>query len=128
MLNRTLAPAAYPIELIKFPHVTSTSLSNGIEIQSLSLGEQAVFKLEFTVQAGASAAEKAGIASLTSSLMKRGTQQRDATAIHKFKPTLTMLPLSYMALVSIYNHYYLMCLKSFKRLLSPQKNSRKKSQ
>jgi len=83
MLNRTLAPAAYPIELIKFPHVKTTSLSNGIELQSLSLGEQAVFKLEFTVLAGASAAEKAGIASLTSSLMKRGTKQRDATAIHK---------------------------------------------
>ena len=83
MLNRTIAPVAYPIELIKFPHVTTTSLSNGIEMQSLSLGEQAVFKLEFTVLAGASTAEKAGIASLTSSLMKRGTQQRDATAIHQ---------------------------------------------
>lgn len=83
MLNRTNAPAAYPIELIKFPAITTTSLSNGIEMQSLSLGEQAVFKLEFTVAAGASAAEKAGIASLTSSLMKRGTKQRDATAIHQ---------------------------------------------
>jgi predicted Zn-dependent peptidase len=83
MLNRTIAPVAYPIELIKFPAITTTSLSNGIEMQSLSLGEQAVFKLEFTVTAGASAAEKAGIASLTSSLMKRGTKQRDATAIHQ---------------------------------------------
>ncbi|MEY4987283.1 MAG: hypothetical protein RL567_1062 [Bacteroidota bacterium] len=83
MLNRTIAPVTYPIELIKFPAITTTSLSNGIEMQSLSLGEQAVFKLEFTVAAGASAAEKAGIASLTSSLMKRGTKQRDATAIHQ---------------------------------------------
>lgn len=83
MLNRTLAPVAFPIELIKFPTITTTSLSNGIEMQSLSLGEQAVFKLEFTVAAGASVAEKAGIASLTSSLMKRGTKQRDATVIHQ---------------------------------------------
>lgn len=83
MLNRTIAPASFPIELIKFPEIVSTSLSNGIEIQTLSLGEQAVFKLEFTVTAGASIAEKAGIASLTSSLMKRGTNQRDATAIHQ---------------------------------------------
>ncbi len=83
MLNRTLAPVAYPIELIKFPAVTTTCLTNGIEVASLSLGEQAVFKLEFTVSAGASSAEKAGIASLTSSLMKRGTRQRDATAIHQ---------------------------------------------
>jgi predicted Zn-dependent peptidase len=82
MLNRSIAPLAYPIELIKFPEVRSTSLSNGIEIQSLALGEQAVFKLEFTVAGGASMAEKAGIASLTSSLMKRGTSQRDATKIH----------------------------------------------
>ena len=82
MLNRSLAPAAYPIELIKFPDVKTTTLANGIEIQSLSLGEQPVFKLEFTVPAGASLAEKAGIASLTSSLMKRGTHQRDATSIH----------------------------------------------
>ncbi|MEN9730572.1 MAG: hypothetical protein RLZ91_1690 [Bacteroidota bacterium] len=83
MLNRTIAPVAYPIELIKFPAITTTSLSNGTEMQSLSLGEQAVFKLEFTVAAGASAAEKAGIAGLTSSLMKRGTKQRDATALHQ---------------------------------------------
>jgi predicted Zn-dependent peptidase len=82
MLNRTIAPAAYPIELIKFPEVRTTSLSNGIDIQSLALGEQAVFKLEFTVAAGASIAEKAGIASITSSLMKRGTTQRDATSMH----------------------------------------------
>lgn len=82
MLNRSLAPAAFPIELIKFPDVKTTTLANGIEIQSLSLGEQPVFKLEFTLPAGASLAEKAGIASLTSSLMKRGTHQRDATAMH----------------------------------------------
>lgn len=83
MLNRSIAPIAYPIELIKFPEVRSTSLSNGIEIQSLALGEQAVFKLEFTVAGGACKAEKAGIASLTSSLMKRGTSRRDATKIHQ---------------------------------------------
>ncbi len=83
MLNRSIAPQAYPIELIKFPAVKSTKLSNGIEIQSLSLGEQAVFKLEFSVAAGASLAEKAGIANLTGSLMKRGTSQRNATEIHQ---------------------------------------------
>jgi len=83
MLNRSSAPAAYPIELIKFPEVQKTSLANGIEIQTLSLGEQPVFKLEFTVQAGASVAEKAGIAILTNSLMKRGTSQRDATEMHQ---------------------------------------------
>jgi zinc protease len=83
MLNRTIAPNAYPIELIKFPEVKTSRLANGLEIQSLSLGEQPVFKLEFSVAAGASLAEKAGIASLTSSLMKRGTSQRNATEIHQ---------------------------------------------
>ncbi len=83
MLNRSIAPTAYPIELIKFPEVKTTPLANGIEIQSLSLGEQPVFKLEFTVAAGAILAEKAGIASLTSSLMKRGTSHHNATRIHQ---------------------------------------------
>jgi len=83
MLNRSIAPNAYPIELIKFPEVKTTRLANGLEIQSLSLGEQPVFKLEFSVPAGASLAEKAGIASLTSSLMKRGTSHRNATEIHQ---------------------------------------------
>ncbi len=83
MLNRTIAPEAYPIELVKFPEVKSTRLANDIEIQSLSLGEQPVFKLEFSVPAGASLADKAGIASLTSSLMKRGTSKHHASEIHQ---------------------------------------------
>lgn len=83
MLNRTIAPNAFPIEFIKFPEVRTTHLENGLEIQSLSLGEQPVFKLEFSVAAGASLAEKAGIASLTSALMKRGTSKRNATDIHQ---------------------------------------------
>lgn len=83
MLDRTLAPPAFPIEWIQFPSTNTHTTQNGVPIHSISLGEQPVFKFEYTIQAGASDAQKAGVASLTAMLMKRGTQQHTAQELNQ---------------------------------------------
>lgn len=83
MLDRTLAPPAYPIEWIQFPSTKTHTTQNGVPIHSISLGEQPVFKFEYTIPAGASEAQKAGVASLTAMLMKRGTAQHTAQELNQ---------------------------------------------
>jgi predicted Zn-dependent peptidase len=83
MLDRTLAPPAYPIDWIQFPKTNTYTTKQGVNIHSISLGEQPVFKFEYTIHAGASEATKAGVASLTSMLMKRGTQQHSAQELNQ---------------------------------------------
>ncbi len=83
MLDRTLAPPAYPIDWIQFPTTNTYTTKQGIPIHSISLGEQPVFKFEYTIHAGASEATKAGVASITSMLMKRGTQQHTAQELNQ---------------------------------------------
>ncbi len=83
MLDRTLAPPAYPIEWIQFPKTNTFTTRQGVHIHSISLGEQPVFKFEYTIQAGTSEANKAGVASLTAMLMKRGTSKHTGQELNQ---------------------------------------------
>ena len=81
-MNREIAPKSFPLERIKFPSSNPITLDNGVQIHSISLGEQDVFKFEYTIRAGATEADKAGIASLANALMKRGTSTKSAQEIN----------------------------------------------
>lgn len=83
MLDRTIAPPSYPINWVQFPTTQTYTTEHGVNIHSISLGEQPVFKFEYTIQAGATEAIKAGVASLTAMLMKRGTQQHTAQELNQ---------------------------------------------
>ncbi|RXK48138.1 M16 family metallopeptidase [Aquirufa rosea] len=83
MLDRTIPPPAFPIELVKFPSNQVGHLSNGIPVYSINLGEQPVFKLEIISPAGTKAGSQAGMASMVANLMKRGTLKHSAQAIHE---------------------------------------------
>ena len=83
MLDRSIAPAAYPVEKILFPTPSPYHLSNGIEVWVVSAGEQEVFKFELSTKAGAIHSPLAGLAGMTASLMKRGTQLHTAQEIHQ---------------------------------------------
>jgi len=72
-LDRTQAPTAHPLELIKFPTPQKYVLSNGIDVYCISLGDQEVFKLELIFQAGAIFSTKAGVSGITAQMLKRGT-------------------------------------------------------
>jgi predicted Zn-dependent peptidase len=83
MLDRRIAPAAYPVEKVLFPSPSLHTLSNGIQVWVVSAGEQEVFKFELTTKAGAIHSPLAGLAGLTASLMKRGTSSHSAQEIHQ---------------------------------------------
>ena len=83
MLDRRIAPAAYPVEKILFPKPAQYTLANGIEVWVISAGEQEVFKFELSTKAGAIHSSLAGLAGMTASLMKRGTSSRSAQEIHQ---------------------------------------------
>ena len=72
-LNRTIAPASHPLEIINFPNPQKHVLQNGIETYCISLGDQDVFKLELILPSGAIHAGKAGVSGLTAQMLKRGT-------------------------------------------------------
>lgn len=83
MLDRSIAPAAYPVEKILFPKPLTYSLANGVEVWVVSAGEQEVFKFELSTKAGAIHSPLAGLAGMTASLMKRGTSIHTAQEIHQ---------------------------------------------
>jgi predicted Zn-dependent peptidase len=83
MLDRSIAPAAFPVDKVIFPKPNHFTLTNGIEVWVVSAGEQEVFKLELSTKAGAIHSPLAGLAGMTASLMKRGTASRTAQEIHQ---------------------------------------------
>ena len=83
MLNRKTAPTSSKLERVNFPEYQSCKLDNGIEVCMISLGAQDVFKLELHTDAGAINASIAGLAGMTTQLMKRGTQSKTAKVINE---------------------------------------------
>ena len=83
MLDRRIAPAAFPVEKVLFPKPRLYTLANGIEVWVVSAGEQEVFKFELSTKAGAVHSPIAGLAGMTASLMKRGTSTHSAQEIHQ---------------------------------------------
>ncbi|MCE4217799.1 M16 family metallopeptidase [Aquirufa antheringensis] len=83
MLDRRVAPTAFPVEKVLFPTPAQYTLANGIEVWVVSAGEQEVFKFELSAKAGAIHSPVAGLAGMTASLMKRGTAVRSAQEIHQ---------------------------------------------
>ena len=83
MLDRRIAPSAYPVEKVLFPSPSLHTLSNGIQVWVVSAGEQEVFKFELSTKAGAIHSSLAGLAGMTASLMKRGTMSHSAQEIHQ---------------------------------------------
>ena len=83
MLDRSVAPAAYPVDKVLFPTPSQYTLTNGIVVWVVSAGEQDVFKFELSTKAGAIHSPLAGLAGMTASLMKHGTSSSSAQAIHQ---------------------------------------------
>ena len=67
MLDRSVAPAAFPVEKVLFPTPAQYTLANGIEVWVVSAGEQDVFKFELSTKAGAIHSPLAGLAGMTAS-------------------------------------------------------------
>ena len=83
ILDRTKAPASHPLKPIQFPVPKTVTLTNGIEVHTIALGDQPVFKLELVFPAGAIFTSKPGISGLTAQMLKRGTKNADSLQLNE---------------------------------------------
>lgn len=79
MIDRSIAPEINPISKTIFPKPSIFLSKNQIPITSILLGQQEVFKIEFTIQN--SFQTNPLIRQLGDKLLKRGTRQKDAEKI-----------------------------------------------
>jgi len=81
MLNRGISPNIKSITQLNLPLPQQLTLDNGIPISVISLGTQAIFKIEVVFNAGRPFEHKKMIARATASLLKEGSRQKTASAI-----------------------------------------------
>jgi zinc protease len=80
-LDRLIQPPVHPIETVN-PQLPETfTLSNGIEVYSLSAGSQEVLKVELVFAAGTARYENPLLPSFTASMLQEGTSSRNASDI-----------------------------------------------
>jgi len=79
--DRLTAPATHPIDTVNPQFPEQFSLSNGMEVYSLSAGSQEVLKVELLFAAGTSRYSNSLIPSFTASMLQEGTHQRNAAQI-----------------------------------------------
>jgi zinc protease len=77
-IDRTVAPALGPDPTVKVPAVWTSALSNGMKIWGIEQNELPLVQYSISIDAGHIAEElsKAGLASLTASLMNEGTKNK----------------------------------------------------
>lgn len=82
-LDRTKKPVEGPSPSVKFPAITKTTLSNGIELWTVERNDLPVIELQLTVKSGSASDPKGktGIASLTARMLKEGTKTKDVFQI-----------------------------------------------
>ena len=76
-------PVAAPVEPVRLPPIASETLANGLEVLVLEDHELPIVSMTllWTVGAEADPPDKAGLTSLTASLLRQGTRTRDARGI-----------------------------------------------
>jgi predicted Zn-dependent peptidase len=79
--DRLTAPATHPIDTVNPQFPEQFTLSNGMEVYSLSAGSQEVLKVELLFAAGTSRYSNPLIPSFTASMLQEGTHQRNAAQI-----------------------------------------------
>jgi predicted Zn-dependent peptidase len=80
-LDRLTAPPTHPIDSVNPQFPEQFTLSNGMEVFSLSAGSQEVLKVELLFAAGTSRYSNPLIPSYTASMLQEGTRQRNAAQI-----------------------------------------------
>jgi zinc protease len=82
-LAQQAPPAALPMRAVDFPEYEEVTLSNGAQILIVENHEQPVVTVNLLIQSGTAydAPDKGGLASITASMLNKGTANRDATQI-----------------------------------------------
>ena len=84
MLDRTISPAFQTIAAINIPPVQVITLSNGIPLYVVNVGEQPVIKIEFIFEAGSWQEPQNGVSSFTSKMISEGTSKHSSAEISEY--------------------------------------------
>jgi zinc protease len=84
MLDRTISPDFQTIKAINFPPVKAISLSNGIPLYVINVGEQPVIKIEFSFEAGNWQETQNGVSLFTSKMITEGTSKNSSAQISEY--------------------------------------------
>lgn len=84
MLDRTVTPDFQTIKEINIPNVQVITLSNGIPLYIVNVGEQPVIKIEFSYEAGNWQEPQNGVSSFTSKMISEGTSKHSASEISEY--------------------------------------------
>ena len=79
--NRLVPPTLHPIDSVNPQMPERFTLSNGIEVFSLSAGSQEVMKVELVFAAGTSRHDNPLLPSFTASMLQEGTLSKSASDI-----------------------------------------------
>ena len=80
-LDRTARPAPGPLPTVQTPNVVKRSLANGLQVWTVTQREIPTINASLVIRAGAAHdGEKAGLASMTASLLDEGSSRLDALA------------------------------------------------
>ena len=84
MLDRTISPDFQTIKSINFPPVQALTLSNGISLYVVNVGEQPVIKIEFSFEAGNWQETQNGVSLFTAKMITEGTSQHSSAQISEY--------------------------------------------
>lgn len=84
MLDRTISPDFQTIQSINIPSVKAITLSNGIPLYVINVGEQPVVKIEFSFDAGNLQEPQNGVSLFTAKMITEGTTRYSSAAISEY--------------------------------------------
>jgi zinc protease len=84
MLDRTISPDFQTIKEINIPPAQEITLSNGIPLYVINVGEQPVIKIEFSFDAGNWQEPQNGVSLFTSKMITEGTAKYSSAEISEY--------------------------------------------
>ena len=84
MLDRTISPDFQTIKEVNIPPVQVITLSNGIALYVVNVGEQPILKMEFSFEAGNWQETQNGISLFTSKMISEGTNKHSSSEISEY--------------------------------------------
>ena len=84
MLDRTISPDFQTIKEVNIPPVQVITLSNGIALYVVNVGEQPILKIEFSFEAGNWQETQNGVSWFTSKMISEGTSKHSSSEISEY--------------------------------------------
>jgi predicted Zn-dependent peptidase len=84
ILDRSITPAFQTIQEVFIPPVKNVTLSNGLPLHIINVGEQPIIKLELIFNAGNWFDDNKGVSFFTAKMLNEGTSAHNSASINQF--------------------------------------------